>query len=157
MVNVGSKARPVYLPPEVCVVMPGEKAGVKLNADQTSKMISYAIRRPPPAQNALSIAQEGLPMVGMSRQTNPLLVSLRQLLTDTLLLCLRKSPNTEPFPRQIQRKFYKYPSPYPRKAPSRIWKQKIRYSELIRCLESSRLSNESSRDDTRGEMGLVVH
>lgn len=75
MVNVGSKANPVYLPPQVCEVIAGQKAGIKLDADQTSKMISYAIRRPPPAQNALSIAQEGLPMVGMSWQTNPLLVS----------------------------------------------------------------------------------
>lgn len=83
MVNVGSKTRPVYLPAEVCIVMPCEKAGIKLNADQTSKMISYAIRKPPAAQNALSIAQEGLAMVGMSRQTNPLLVSLRQVQTNT--------------------------------------------------------------------------
>lgn len=75
VVNVGSKANPVYLPAQVCEVMVGQKASVKLEAEQTSRMISFAIRRPAPAQNALSIAQEGLSMVGMSRD-NRLLVSL---------------------------------------------------------------------------------
>lgn len=74
MVNVGSKANPIYLPPQVCEALPGQRAGAKLNADQTSKMLNYAIRKPAPAQNALSIAQDGLSMVGMSRRTNPLLV-----------------------------------------------------------------------------------
>ncbi|KKY31303.1 putative rna interference and silencing protein [Diaporthe ampelina] len=73
VVNVGTKANPIYLPPQVCEVVPGQKAGVKLDAEQTSKMINHAVRRPAPAHNALSIAQEGLAMVGMSRETNPLL------------------------------------------------------------------------------------
>lgn len=87
MVNVGSKANPVYLLPQVCEVIVGQKAGVKLDAEQTSKMINYAVRRPATAHNALSIAQEGLAMVGMSRETNPLLVSFRYLQADIPLLC----------------------------------------------------------------------
>lgn len=85
VVNVGSKANPVYLPAQVCEVMLGQKARVKLEAEQTSRMISYAIRRPAPAQNALSIAQEGLSMVGMS-PSNRLLVSL-QLLNANMCSC----------------------------------------------------------------------
>ncbi|KAJ0107157.1 hypothetical protein J7T55_014687 [Diaporthe amygdali] len=73
VVNVGSKEKPVYLPPEVCEVEVGQKVGFKLNADQTSRMISHSVRRPAPAHNALSIARDGLPMVGMSQQTNLLL------------------------------------------------------------------------------------
>ena len=86
VVNVGSKANPVYLPPEVCEVMAGQRAGVRLDAEQTSRMMNHAIRRPAPAQNALFIAQEGRSMVGLSRQSNPLLVSFRQLSLGILLL-----------------------------------------------------------------------
>ncbi|KAL1874884.1 hypothetical protein Daus18300_003425 [Diaporthe australafricana] len=73
VVNVGSKANPIYLPPEVCVVLAGSRAGLKLDADQTSKMIEVSTQRPAPARNALSIARDGFPMVGLSKQTNPLL------------------------------------------------------------------------------------
>ncbi|KAI3393972.1 hypothetical protein diail_3451 [Diaporthe ilicicola] len=73
VVNVGSKASPVYLPPEVCVVLAGSKAGFKLEAEQMSNMIQCSTQKPTPARNALYIAQKGLSMAGMSRQTNPLL------------------------------------------------------------------------------------
>jgi hypothetical protein len=77
VVNVGSKANPVYLPADVCEVVAGQRARGKLNAEQTSGMIAYAIQRPPPARNALSIEQDGRSMVGISQQSNPLLVSLQ--------------------------------------------------------------------------------
>lgn len=72
--NVGSKEKPVYLPPELCEVEAGQKVGFKLDAEQTSRMISQSVQRPAAAQNALLIAQDGLSMVGLSPQSNPLLV-----------------------------------------------------------------------------------
>jgi hypothetical protein len=37
---------PSYLPPDVCVVLPGQPGGVKLTPGQTQRMIRFAVRRP---------------------------------------------------------------------------------------------------------------
>jgi hypothetical protein len=61
----------MYLPAEVCRVLPGQKADAKLDPGQTQQMIRFAIRKP--ADNANSIVHEGLSLVGLSN-TNVLLV-----------------------------------------------------------------------------------
>jgi len=71
VVNVGTRENPTYLPPEVCVVMPGQSADAKLDPRQTQQMIRFAVRRP--ADNANSIVHEGLNIVGLS-SANVLLV-----------------------------------------------------------------------------------
>ncbi|KAL2015718.1 hypothetical protein VTK56DRAFT_4914 [Thermocarpiscus australiensis] len=70
VVNVGTRENPTYLPPEVCVVMPGQSANSKLDPGQTQQMIRFAVRKP--ADNANSIVHEGLSIVGLSN-TNVLL------------------------------------------------------------------------------------
>ncbi|KAK4442952.1 ribonuclease H-like domain-containing protein [Podospora aff. communis PSN243] len=70
VVNVGTRDKPTYLPPEICVVMPGQSASSKLDPNQTQQMIRFAVRKP--GANANSIAQEGLGLVGLS-DTNVLL------------------------------------------------------------------------------------
>ena len=60
VVNVGNKANPNYLPVEVCVVLPRQSTGEKLDPDQTASMIRYAVRQP--WMNATSITQEGPPL-----------------------------------------------------------------------------------------------
>ena len=84
VVNVGSNADPVYLPPEVCEVIAGQKSRVRTDAEQTSRMMGFAIRKPAAAHNAVSIAQEGRSMVGLSPQLNHLLVSFQQSKADIL-------------------------------------------------------------------------
>jgi len=73
VVNVGTLENPTYLPPEVCVVMPGQSANSKLDPDQTKEMIRFAVRTP--ADNANSIVNQGLNIIGLS-STNVLLVTI---------------------------------------------------------------------------------
>src|SRR6266480_1610337 len=64
VVNVRTMQDPVYLPPEVCTVLPGQIARKKLSDVQTSEMITVAARRP--ADNARLIVGEGAGVVGMT-------------------------------------------------------------------------------------------
>lgn len=72
MVNVATRENPSYLPAEVCVVMPGQSSNSRLDPGQTRQMIRFAVRKP--FENAASIVNEGLETVGLSSQTNVLLV-----------------------------------------------------------------------------------
>ncbi|RYP16592.1 hypothetical protein DL765_005053 [Monosporascus sp. GIB2] len=71
VINVGTRENPTYLPPEVCDILPGQTAGTKLSPNQTANMIGLAVRKP--SANAISIVGEGISLVGLSPQTNPLL------------------------------------------------------------------------------------
>ncbi|KAK5999083.1 Argonaute RISC catalytic component 2 [Cladobotryum mycophilum] len=71
VVNVGNREHPMYLPLQVCTVVPGQPANVKLEPSQTQQMIRFAVRRP--AENATSIVMSGLKTAGLSPNTNPLL------------------------------------------------------------------------------------
>ena len=62
VINVGNSGKPVYLPPEVCVVLPGQPAGVKLSANQTREMIKRAVVMP--HLNAAYITSSGVGTVG---------------------------------------------------------------------------------------------
>lgn len=64
----------MYLPPEVCIVVPGQTSKSKLNGPQTQQMIRYAVRKP--WENANSILHEGVQTVGLDERTNQLLVLL---------------------------------------------------------------------------------
>ena len=72
VVNFGTRSNPLYLPPEVCEVLPGKCAGIKLNTTQSQKMIDEAVKRP--WENAEFITRDGFDTVGLSNETNPLLV-----------------------------------------------------------------------------------
>jgi len=63
----------MYLPAEVCVVVPGQPSKAKLDGGQTQTMIQYAVRKP--WENAKSILNEGVSTVGLDEDTNVLLVS----------------------------------------------------------------------------------
>ncbi|KAL8825580.1 MAG: hypothetical protein Q9191_004326 [Dirinaria sp. TL-2023a] len=69
VVNVGTNANPSYLPAEVCFIEPGQSSQAKLDPDQTSSMIGFAVR--PPGYNAKSIEQDGYNTVGLSSDMNP--------------------------------------------------------------------------------------
>jgi hypothetical protein len=68
VVNVGTRQDPSYLPVEVCVVIAGQAAGVKLSGRQTQNMIRFAVRNP--AQNARSITTKGAGALGLTPQLN---------------------------------------------------------------------------------------
>lgn len=72
VVNVGTRQDPSYLPVEVCVVIAGQAAGVKLSGRQTQNMIRFAVRNP--AQNARSITTKGAGALGLTPQLNTTLV-----------------------------------------------------------------------------------
>ena len=54
LLNCGSRQNPVWIPPELCEVMPGQAFRGALNEYQTSQMIQVAAR--PPGENARRIA-----------------------------------------------------------------------------------------------------
>jgi eukaryotic translation initiation factor 2C len=62
----------MYLPAEVCIVVPGQPSKAKLDARQTQEMIKHAVRKP--WENAASIVQQGIQTVGLDENSNILLV-----------------------------------------------------------------------------------
>lgn len=62
----------MYLPAEVCVVLPGQPSKAKLDSLQTQQMIRQAVRKP--WENAASIDQDGVRTVGLDEKSNMLLV-----------------------------------------------------------------------------------
>lgn len=74
VVNVGTRENPTYLPPEVCLVLPGQSADAKLDPGQTQQMIRFAVRKP--GANAESIVNEGLSIVGLKGNNVLLVLSL---------------------------------------------------------------------------------
>ncbi|KAF4120452.1 PAZ domain [Geosmithia morbida] len=83
VVNVGNRANPTYLPLQVCHVLPGQAAKTKLDPGQTQSMIRFAVRRP--AENVLSIVNNGLATAGLSGNTNPLLARFGISATNSLI------------------------------------------------------------------------
>jgi hypothetical protein len=71
VINVGDGQNPSYLPPDVCIVLPGQPSRSKLTPFQTQQMIRFAVRKP--HLNAQSIATSGAQMLGFD-PTNPTLV-----------------------------------------------------------------------------------
>lgn len=71
---MGTRDQPTYLPPEYCIVVPGQPARSKLTPGQTQQMIRFAVRKP--QENMASIIGQGISTSGLSPQTNPLLASL---------------------------------------------------------------------------------
>ena len=72
--NVGNKEKPTYLPAEVCLVEPGQPAGLKLSSNQTRNMLNFAVRQP--AQNAQSVVTKGAQVLELGPSANETLVSL---------------------------------------------------------------------------------
>ncbi|PGH02672.1 hypothetical protein GX51_04555 [Blastomyces parvus] len=68
VVNIGSRERPIYLPPDVCVVLPGQAPNMTLSTTQTQQMIKFAVRRP--ALNAKSINTKGAQILGAAQPAN---------------------------------------------------------------------------------------
>jgi eukaryotic translation initiation factor 2C len=81
--NVGSRDMPSYVPVDVCEVIAGQPAKMKLSANQTAQMIRFAVRSP--GENADSIVQQGAPLLGFSPTTNNVLVS-RPILKSRLVI-----------------------------------------------------------------------
>ncbi|OQE42916.1 hypothetical protein PENCOP_c003G05851 [Penicillium coprophilum] len=64
VVNVGTRERPVYLPMEVCEVVPGQPYKPDPATILRQNMIKFSCRQPP--QNYASIMSEGLDIMGIS-------------------------------------------------------------------------------------------
>lgn len=65
----GTKDHPVWIPPELCTIMPGQPYRGQLNEAQLARMIIIAAR--PPAENASRIMAEdgGLGLIGVLPST----------------------------------------------------------------------------------------
>ncbi|KAJ3715716.1 argonaute-like protein [Lentinula raphanica] len=69
LVDVGGQ-KANLLPPELCEILPKQTYKLKLNTDQTDKMLGIAAR--PPNQNAMEIQGPGLDRLGFRTRANPL-------------------------------------------------------------------------------------
>jgi eukaryotic translation initiation factor 2C len=67
LINVGTNNRPIYLPPEICEILPGQTYRGHLSPDATLSMIDFSCR--PPAENAEYIVNHGLPFLGLKGNT----------------------------------------------------------------------------------------
>jgi hypothetical protein len=74
VVNVGNKEHPMYLPAEVCVVLPGQPIGRRLSPLQTQEMITFACRKP--WENANSIVGDGRAVLGLNPAANSISVGV---------------------------------------------------------------------------------
>ena len=60
VVNVGTRAQPIYLPADVCKVQPGQLAHI--GHDQTDSMVRFARRKP--NECAISVIDQGREVLG---------------------------------------------------------------------------------------------
>ncbi len=70
LIDVGTAEKATYLPVELCRVLPEQMYRRKLTDDETAEMIKYAAR--PPQENAVSIMNRGLGVVGIFGNKNNL-------------------------------------------------------------------------------------
>ena len=68
--NVGTRSKPIYLPAEVCEVLPGQVSRAKLDKDQTTRMINFA--KLDPGKCAESIVEQGLEVLGYVSPPTPM-------------------------------------------------------------------------------------
>lgn len=74
VVNVGDERRPIYVNPFFCWVIPGQVYNPKLNPELMDRMLGFAVRQP--ADNASSIKNKAIDVVGLSPTSNPSLVRM---------------------------------------------------------------------------------
>ncbi|KAL1595006.1 hypothetical protein SLS59_008557 [Nothophoma quercina] len=83
VVNCGNRENPMYLPPEVCVVVSGQPSKAKLDSGQTQQMIRHAVRKP--WDNAPSIVEQGIQVAGLDGNSNTLLRTFDLKITPGLI------------------------------------------------------------------------
>ncbi|OBS16622.1 hypothetical protein FPOA_12756 [Fusarium poae] len=83
LVNCGNRDNPMYLPAEVCLVLPGQTSKSKLDSAQAQHMIRHAVRKP--WENAAAIVREGVQTVGLDENANVLLRSFGLKITPGLI------------------------------------------------------------------------
>ncbi|KAI0660235.1 Piwi-domain-containing protein [Cubamyces menziesii] len=72
VINVSTnRKRPVYLPVEICEIIPGQAYRGKLDGEQTAQMIRFACN--PPDFNGNAITQQGFERLGLRPGTAPVL------------------------------------------------------------------------------------
>lgn len=69
VVNIGTDARPNYVPAELCSIERGIPYRSKLNDKETAEMIKHACK--PPRVNATAIVSEGFPKLGLAGPAAP--------------------------------------------------------------------------------------
>ena len=81
--NVGTRAKPIYLPAEVCEVLSGQVSRVKLDGEQTSHMIDFA--KCDPDKCASFIVDHGRKVLGYAPPSKPM-VRLEHLVVLAFIL-----------------------------------------------------------------------
>lgn len=74
VVDVGNKGMPIYLPPEVCEVLPGQGLSPRLDASQTGKMIKFTNMQG--YKKANLIANKGISIIGLKSNEKSTLINV---------------------------------------------------------------------------------
>ena len=86
-----SHQKPIYLPPELASIMPGQIHLDELSPDQTTNMLRYAAR--PPAENARRLVNDGLQILGLTLNNDILVSGPTVCNPQRVLLMLRRKPS----------------------------------------------------------------
>ncbi|KAF8133991.1 Piwi domain-containing protein [Boletus edulis] len=72
VVNIAgpNSKHPIYVPPELCEILPGQPFRGKLDDQQTTEMLRFACKRPP--ENAHAILNQGFPLLGLTSNNQTL-------------------------------------------------------------------------------------
>lgn len=73
VVNVGSRDSPTYVPVDICQVVAGQPAKMKLSGKQMRQMLYNTVDTRSPGDNANSIVNQGAPLLGFPPKTNKVL------------------------------------------------------------------------------------
>ncbi|EXJ96083.1 hypothetical protein A1O1_01209 [Capronia coronata CBS 617.96] len=94
VVNVGTTGNPIYLPAEVCEIIPGQPFRGILSDKQLQEMNSFAIRSP--KENALSITTGGAQLLGFGIPNCPTLQAFKIRVTPHLVAVPGRILNAPP-------------------------------------------------------------
>lgn len=89
-INLGTRDAPVWTPPELLYVIPGQPFMSKLNEDATSKMIQFACKSP--KENAESIQNNGIAQLGLGGRNDELVCASFSMFLTPPLTPLPQSP-----------------------------------------------------------------
>lgn len=99
VINVGTKEKPSWIPPELLTVEPGQQYRRKLDGQQTDNMLGFAVRKP--AENARRIVEQGAAMMGLS-ENNQNLVGVHSVFGhEHWLTCIKLAFGIKVIPRMI--------------------------------------------------------
>ncbi|KAL9031872.1 MAG: hypothetical protein Q9196_000127 [Gyalolechia fulgens] len=150
VINVGTREKPSWIPPELLTVEPGQQYRRKLDGQQTDRMLGFAVRKP--AENARRIVEQGAPMMGLSETSQNLLAFGVKVIPRMITVRARILPSVP-----LQYKLANRPKSFP--TSNGGWDIRGRHFSESKQLRSwtfvKFVDNVVSREDVEGFRGII--